>query len=205
MRTQSVDLAVILAGGLSRRMGQDKATVSLAGKPLVGHVIDRLLPQARTLAINAPAPLDLPYRMLPDTRSDRPGPLAGILAAMRESARCGLPHVLTVPVDTPFLPTDLSERLGAKAAPGCIAVASSAGRSHPVVALWPSALAEDLELWLADPQNRKVTTFQARHPSIVVEFPLREDPARPLDPFFNVNNADDLARAEQIVEAGGWD
>ena len=44
---------LILAGGLSRRMGTNKALSPLGGKPLMSHVIDRVTPQVTTLALNA--------------------------------------------------------------------------------------------------------------------------------------------------------
>jgi molybdopterin-guanine dinucleotide biosynthesis protein A len=89
---------------------------------------------------------------------------------------------------------------GAAAAPDQIVLAASAGRVHPVVALWPLSLADDLEAWLTEPENRKLQAFIARHPSIAVDFPLLATPAGDLDPFFNVNTPDDLATAERFLE-----
>ena len=82
---------VVLAGGQSRRMGGgDKGLLELAGKPMLGHVIDRLSPQVGRVAINANgepsrfAPFGLP--VVADTVSGFVGPLAGVLAGMRWSA-----------------------------------------------------------------------------------------------------------------------
>lgn len=194
MSAAAVELAVILAGGMSRRMGADKAATLLAGEPLVVHVANRIGPQARRLMVNAPADADLPYPLLPDTLPNRPGPLAGILAAMRHAQSIGTGKVLTVPVDAPFLPHNLVTRLASEANSDTIAVASSAGRVHPVAALWPVGLANDLEDWLADPDHRRLTDFLARHPVVEVDFPTE-----PTDPFFNVNTPDDLARAETLL------
>ncbi|MEO1199370.1 MAG: NTP transferase domain-containing protein, partial [Pseudomonadota bacterium] len=45
---------VILAGGLSRRMGGgDKSLKQLAGRPMLDHVIARLRPQLGVMALNA--------------------------------------------------------------------------------------------------------------------------------------------------------
>jgi molybdopterin-guanine dinucleotide biosynthesis protein A len=44
---------LILAGGESRRMGTDKALVTLSGRPMIEHVIARLGPQVEALAISA--------------------------------------------------------------------------------------------------------------------------------------------------------
>ncbi len=196
---------IILAGGLSRRMGENKAAVLLGGKAMIRHVAERLAPQVSSLAVNAPVGADagLGLPLVPDTIAGRPGPLAGVLAGLRHAEKLARPprHIVTAPADTPFLPRDLVERLEAALPAGdAIVVASSAGRGHPVVALWPLALADDLENWLADPENRRLQAFIARHPSASVDFAPIETRQGPLDPFFNVNTPDDLALAKALLE-----
>ena len=197
--------ALILAGGASRRMGRDKATAILSGQTMIARIVERLAPQVMSLAINAPQGsfLDLGLPLVPDTIADRPGPLAGVLAGLRHAATTGsATHLLTVPADTPFLPRNLAATLCAAAAdPQRIVLAASAGQVHPVVALWPLSLADDLETWLTDPDNRRLQAFIVRHPSLAVDFPLVETPAGPLDPFFNVNTPADLLSAERYLEA----
>ena len=82
--------AVILAGGLSSRMGGgDKVLLELNGQPLLAHVIARLAPQVGPLAISANgdparfARFGLP--VLADSLPDFPGPLAGVLAGGHSS------------------------------------------------------------------------------------------------------------------------
>ena len=137
-------VAVLLAGGLARRMGGgDKPLRLLGGRPLLDHVLDRIRPQVRAVALNANgdparfAAWGLP--VLPDPLPGNPGPLAGVLAGMRWAASVGAAYVLSVPTDTPFLPSDLVERLDAarRLAGVPIACAASGGPTHPVVALWP--------------------------------------------------------------------
>lgn len=197
--------ALILAGGASRRMGRDKATAPFAGRAMIDRIVERLAPQVISLAINAPEgfPLELDVPLVPDTVADRPGPLAGVLAGLRHAAATSsVTHLLTVPADTPFLPPNLAAKLGAAAEdPDRIVLAASGGRVHPVVALWPLSLADDLETWLADPDNRRLQAYIARHPSLAVDFPLVDTPAGPLDPFFNVNTPADLLLAERYLEA----
>ncbi len=54
MQDRECTLGLLLAGGLSRRMGGgDKALLTLAGRPMLAHAIDRLAPQCAALAINA--------------------------------------------------------------------------------------------------------------------------------------------------------
>ncbi|EPX82537.1 Molybdopterin-guanine dinucleotide biosynthesis protein A [Rubellimicrobium thermophilum DSM 16684] len=97
--------AVILAGGLGRRMGGDKALRPFLDATLLHAVLERIAPQAGPLAINANddpgrlAAFGLP--VLADPLPGRPGPLAGVLAALDWAAAVGAPAVLTVPCDAP--------------------------------------------------------------------------------------------------------
>lgn len=198
--------AVILAGGLSRRMGTDKAMIELGGTPLALHIARRLQPQVSTVVLNAP--LDHPIAgtlpLLPDSKPDRPGPLAGVLAGLRACADStdAPTHILTTPCDTPFLPRNLVSRLAEQAESGTIVMTACAGRAHPVTALWPLSLADDLDTWLDNPDHRRVFDFVARHPSRTVEFELLDGPFGPVDPFFNINTPEDLALAAALLERG---
>ena len=85
---------VVLAGGLSRRMGGgDKGLIDLAGTSMIGRVIDRIAPQVAHIAINANGPKErfaafgLP--VIADPIPDHPGPLAGVLAGLRWARSLG--------------------------------------------------------------------------------------------------------------------
>lgn len=126
---------VILAGGRSSRMGSNKALATVGGVPLIAHIVARMTPQSSEVAVNAP--LDFEggegLRRVPDTLPGQLGPLAGVLAAMRdtEANHPAASHVLTVPTDGPFLPTDLMARLADARHDGqTIAIASSSGEQH---------------------------------------------------------------------------
>jgi len=187
---------VILAGGLARRMGGgDKPLLVLRGEPILAHVITRLAPQCAALVLNANGD---PARFAPfglsvaaDSVAGFAGPLAGVLAGMDFAAANwpALDHVLSAPGDTPFLPADLVERLAsARAQAGAdIAVATSGGRTHHAVALWPVALREDLRHALVIEDVRAVSAYIARRSSVAVSW---DDAAG--DPFFNVNRPEDL-------------
>lgn len=197
---------VILCGGRSSRMGGgDKTLLRLGDATLLDHVIARLRTQITHLAVNANgdpqrfAAFGLP--VLPDTRGGFAGPLAGVLAALDWTATLGCGHVLTVPGDAPFIPENLLSRLAAAAGAGqAIAVAASGGRRHPVVALWPAAIAGDLASFLDDQPSRRVNDFLRRHAVREVAFDPAPVGAAVIDPFFNINSADDLAQARQMTE-----
>ena len=194
---------VILAGGLSSRMGQDKARIRLGGASLLDHAARRLHPQVSALAVNANGPvLFAPGGELPvfaDLDATRPGPLGGVLAALDHARRFHpeARHVATVPTDSPFFPADLVARLArAVDMPERIAFACSADGPHPVFALWPVALAEDLAAWLASGGALRVRSYMERHGAREVSFPPVETANGHLDPFFNINTPADLAAAE---------
>lgn len=175
--------AVILAGGQGRRIGGGKAWVALGGRPLWRHVYDRVAPQVARVAMNAGAAfegVDVVADEVPDL-----GPLGGVLAAMVWAKGLGASRVLTVAVDTPFLPLDLVERMDVA---GRIVVAETHDGLHATTALWDVGLEGDLRAAL-DAGVRKVTEWADGVGVTRVTF---ED----AEAFFNVNTGEDLAVAE---------
>lgn len=180
-------VAVILAGGQGRRMGGvDKAMVMLAGRPLFAHVAARIGPQVAGLAIsaNGAAVRFAPIPVLPDPpQRQGEGPLAGLLSALDWAAEQGADMLLSVPVDTPFLPRDLVARLRA---PGGAAYAASAGRDHPSVALCPvMERARIAELFTSGERRLRAAFPEATRVA------FEGSP----DPFTNLNTPEDLATA----------
>ena len=194
---------LILAGGLARRMGGgDKSLRLLAGQPILAHVVARLAGQCDGLLLNANGDPDrfaafgLP--VVPDDVPGFSGPLAGVLAGLDWLAanRPGIAWMLAVPADTPFLPPDLVGRLheGRMAAGLPLACAVSGGRTHPVVALWPVSLREQLRRAVVTEEERRVGRWMAGTGLAEVDWPME-----PVDPFLNVNTPEDLAEAERAA------
>ncbi|MGQ0610860.1 MAG: molybdenum cofactor guanylyltransferase MobA [Paracoccaceae bacterium] len=190
---------VILAGGEARRMGgADKAQLSLAGQPLIHHVLARFSPQVGAVAISLAAGAGqgagaaLSCAVLTDTVTGRLGPLAGILAGMDWAADLGARHLAAVPVDGPFLPADLVRRLGSGDAPR---LACAGGRQHPTFGVWPVALRADLRGFLASGAQPRLRDFAARAGAVWVEF-------SDAGAFDNLNTPQDLRRAEARLRGG---
>jgi molybdopterin-guanine dinucleotide biosynthesis protein A len=188
-------LGVILAGGEGRRIGGGKPFVTLGGRPLITHVIDRLAPQCARLAVNANGPADgfttLGLPVIADGGQSGQGPLSGILAAMDWAAAQGASWVLTAPVDTPFLPMDLAQKLAAVHAP--IVLAATADGVHGTCGLWDIVLRDRLADALAG-GVRKVTAFTEAEGAVSVPF-SDTDPHG----FFNINSPDDLEAAKALL------
>jgi molybdopterin-guanine dinucleotide biosynthesis protein A len=180
--------AGILAGGAGRRLGGiDKGWFELAGQSLIRRTIARIAPQCGAIVISANRSLAryraLGYPVCADGGTAFCGPLAGIAAVLAASAT---PYVLTVPVDTPLLPTDLAERLTAALhADTEIAVACCSGRSHRLHALMRRDLLANLQAALAN-GTRAVHAWQAGLDQVMVAW---SDSAY----FANINNEDDAA------------
>lgn len=194
---------VILAGGQARRMGgADKALLPLAGRPLLAHVLDRLEPQVDRVLISAngdPARFaGFGCPVVPDATPQGPlsqGPLSGIHAALVRAASHGATHLVSTPVDTPFLPGDLVPQLmlAAEASPHGLAIARTTDGDHPATALWPVTLAPALQAFLAE-GGAKVTCFTDAHHATHAHF---ADPRA----FLNLNTPEDLATAEALLKA----
>jgi molybdopterin-guanine dinucleotide biosynthesis protein A len=194
--------AILLAGGQARRMGGgDKPLIRLAGQPILAWLLERLSPQCAGLILNANGEAarfsEFQLPVIADETEGFDGPLAGILAGLDWLARYrrGVAWALSVASDTPFIPEDLVSSLHAArlAERADIAVAASAGRTHPVVALWPVSIRSALRTALIDEDIRKIDRFTARFRLAHVHWKVA-----PFDPFFNVNSPQDLAAAEAI-------
>ena len=191
---------LLLAGGQSRRMGGGaKFLQELGGRTLLSRIIDTLRPQVTEMVLNMNMDIedlaapDIP--VLKDSVSGFAGPLAGILTGLEyfNEKNVGVSHMLSVPTDAPFIPADLVSRLAAALDPrdDTIVMARSAGRVHPVVALWPLSLAADLRAALVGEDLRKILVFADRYTRVEI---IWEDDEG--DPFFNINRPEDLAEAE---------
>ena len=194
---------LVLAGGLSRRMGGgEKGLQQLGGQSMISRVIGRIAPQVDALAINAnsdPEPyLNFGLPVLPDTIGGHAGPLAGVLTGLEWAATLpGVTHIVSAATDTPFLPLDLVARFSALAGPERIVIARSNGNRHPVFGLWPVPLRQDLAQWLATSDTMKVLAWVNRHDFTFCDFEADGDGVP--DPFFNANTPEELAEAEAFL------
>jgi molybdenum cofactor guanylyltransferase len=196
-------LGLVLAGGLARRMGGgDKPLKMIGGVTILDRVLSRLRPQCTSVIINANGdPKRFAATGLPVVADDVPdfaGPLAGILAGLDWAAAHApdVAYVASAPGDCPFLPRDLVGRLhqARQQANLPLACAHSGEWRHPVVALWPVTLRDDLRAAVTEEGLRKIEVWTARHGVALADWP-----AAPVDPFFNVNTPEDVAEADRIA------
>ena len=190
---------LLLAGGLSRRMGGgDKNLMELGGKPVLAHVLDRIDCGSVPTVLNANgdadryAGFDLP--VVPDVIDGFAGPLAGILTGLEWTAAhypdCS--HMISLATDAPFIPRDLTTRLVAAIQDGAeMAQAASQGRRHPVFAIWPLTMRAALRDAVMQQGVRKIDDFTADYVCAIVPFEAMPDP------FMNLNRPEDFVAAEE--------
>lgn len=182
--------AIVLCGGRGTRMGGvDKGLVTLANKPLVQHVLERLNTQVDEIFINAnrqiPHYQTFNYPVLMDKNADFIGPLAGFQLGLQHARN---DYLLTVPCDSPFIPADLVARLSKSliAHDADMAVASSDGAAHPVFSLCKTSVLPNLLAYMASGE-RRVSAWQKSLHYIEVDF------SDGSEGFINVNTLEDLA------------
>ena len=191
--------AIILCGGRGRRLGRrEKPLLQLGGRPLVGHVIDRLAPQtaAVVLACSGLASPSakraygaLGWPVVEDAAPDE-GPLAGFAAAL---PAVQTPWTLLAAADTPFLPTDLVARLAPLCARHGAAVASAGGQRQNLAILLAGRQAAALAAFFASGGRAAKHWLDAEQvPTVAFD----------THAFWNVNTAADLAQARQRIETG---
>lgn len=183
--------AVILAGGMARRMGgDDKGLVELNGKTMIEHTIERIKPQVKEILINANRNqtryAEFGFTVLSDEHTGFLGPLAGMITAMGHTQA---DYLLVVPCDCPLLPRDLVARLLAaiEANDAELAVASDGEREQPVVMLLKPSLRESMTAFL-EAGERKIDFWYAKHRFAVAAF------ADQPNAFVNVNTPEQKQR-----------
>lgn len=198
----AVAVGVVLAGGKARRMGGgDKCLLTVGGRSILAHVVERFRPQVSSLVLNTNgdpsrfAEYGLP--VVADVVEGFAGPLAGVLTGMEWAAEDApnLPWVVSIAADTPFPPEDLVARMLAavEEEEAEMACAASGGRAHPVFGLWPVRLKDELRRAVIEEEVRKVDVWTARYRLVEVDFACE-----PFDPFFNINRPEDLEAAERL-------
>ncbi len=190
----------ILAGGQSRRMGQDKAFLPVGGRPVIERVIAAAAPLTDDLFIGANAPDKFaPYglRVVPDVYPDKAA-LGGIYSVIQAARH---PHVLVVACDLPFLNASLLQHL--------IGLAPTADVVIPLIqppqpetlhAVYSRNCLQPIQKRLVAGQLRVIGFFE----EVSVRYVERAEVAQ-FDPefhsFINMNTPADWQRVQELAQA----
>lgn len=129
--------AVLLAGGESRRMGRDKATIAFRGQPLWQRQLELLRslgPEKIFISVpKEPSWLPLETTLLLDEPPSR-GPLSGLTQALD---RMETSHLVALAVDMPFMTSEQLWVLWNLATVGCGVVPMIGDKAEPLAAIYP--------------------------------------------------------------------
>ncbi len=194
--------AVILAGGQSARLGQEKALLSLNGQPLLARTVERLAALSDDLVVvtNHPArfrSLGLPARLVPDEQPGV-GSLMGIYSGLRKARYS---HALVVACDMPFLNLSLLQYMVPLADGHDVVIPRLDGFLEPLHAIYGKACLGAMKR-LLDKERRQIIAFlgEVRVRYVEPHEIDRFDPQRLS--FVNVNTAEDWARVQGMLAAG---
>ena len=182
---------LIIAGGKSTRMGQNKALTYFKQKPLIEHVYDRLKDQVEKVFINinqACNTLKYKENIIPDQKQNYQGPLAGLDAGLQ---MIQTEWLQITPCDSPFLPLDLTQILmnTSKQSTHKIIIPQTRNNIHPTLGLFHSSIADDLNLFLKNDDRGFINFIN----SVGFEAVSFEDE----DAFVNINTPDELKKYEK--------
>ncbi len=187
-------IGAVLAGGASRRMGEPKALVELAGRPLIAHAVaavaDAGLEPIVVAKPNSPVP-DLGVTVI-DEPPEPQHPLCGIVAALRFAETR---PVVVMGCDMPLVPPALLGTLARLADP--VATVAIDGEIEPLLARYEPAVEPALMASLKNGAALR-PAIEALHPRLITEGDLSAygDPHRIA---LNVNSPEDLELARSLL------
>ena len=186
---------VILAGGQSTRMGSDKAVLPFQGQRLIDRAISRYSAASGNIFLSAREDYGTGLDVIVDDPDSPGGPAGAIfsIAAALPRLRPAITGFATAPVDAPFAPLDLIERLSAS---GNCAVAQDPQRIHPTFAYWRCDSINSVRAAHDLGERAPSLHWLARQCSAGVETWSDERL------FLNINRPEDLLAAEGHKKAG---
>lgn len=193
MSLQTEVTAVVLAGGMGRRMeGVDKGLVEIGGREMISYVIDTLQRSVSQVVVNANRNLDhykkYPVTVVPDSLQGYQGPLAGVEAVL---AAATTPWVYTCPCDSPMQSAQLLPHMWQEIidSDADIGVAFDGQRTHPVFLILKRDLLTSLRGYL-DEGERKIDRWFDRHQLKTIDCSYFSQS------FVNVNTEEERISAE---------
>jgi molybdopterin-guanine dinucleotide biosynthesis protein A len=184
--------AIIMAGGDSRRMGQDKANLLLGERTLLQSVAATLQPLFAEVIVSVRQPrpeIDLPQVCDDPLHS---GPLAGLSAALE---RVSTPWIFAVACDMPFITPGVIEYLALQRADYQAVVPMIAGHPQPLAAFYARSCLDEVRACL---HGKGKHSFRALLDTLRVCY-VSENQMRELDPllrsFFDLDTPQDVAQA----------
>ena len=195
-------LAVILAGGKSKRFGEDKNHIKLGDKTLLDHVLFKIRNKFKEILIVSNQSQKIKelenVTVILDCLDDF-GPLAGVLSSMKwvKENQKHYKWIATFPSDTPFFETSIIEeyKKRIKINNSLLYFVKSNNKRHNIFGLWSINLMEILEKDLIKNNFRKVEEWANKIGVKTIDIKISK-----FDPFFNINTKEDFDEAKKILD-----
>jgi len=194
-------LGVVLAGGKSKRFGEDKSQVKLHGKILIDYILSEITDQFNEILVVTNNPIrfkDSSKILTTKDFEEGLGPLGGILTAMKwiKNQKKDYEWISTFPSDTPFFTNKelkiFYENIDIKKSK--LFFIKNKETRHNIFGLWSLDLLKKLEIDLQKGERKvEVWADTVGAETINIEYDKR-------DPFFNINTKEDLEKAYKIME-----
>ena len=194
-------LGVVLAGGKSKRFGEDKSQVKLHGKILIDYILSVIMDQFNEILVVTNNPIrfkDSSKILTTKDFEEGLGPLGGILTAMKwiKNQKKDYEWISTFPSDTPFFTNKelkiFYENIDIKKSK--LFFIKNKETRHNIFGLWSLDLLKKLETDLQKGERKvEVWADTVGVETINIEYEKR-------DPFFNINTKEDLEKAYKIME-----
>ena len=196
-------LAVVLAGGQSKRFGEDKNQAKLGNLTLLEHVLTKVTKKFEKILIISNQNLNLKMlnsiTIIPDCIQGNLGPLVGVLTAMKWIKKNNKQYqwIATFPSDTPFFDTSIIEKYKSRINlnESLLYFVRSNQKRHNIFGLWSVKLMDILENDLINNNFRKVEEWANKIGVETINVKIDK-----FDPFFNINTKTDLKEAEKILK-----
>ena len=195
-------LAVVLAGGKSRRFGRDKSQVKLGDKILIDYILTEIIDLYKEILIVTNEPIKFinsnKISLTNDIKKGL-GPLGGVLSAMKwvNDYRKDYKWISTFPIDTPFFKKEHLKKFYKEIDlnKSNLFFMKSKNTRHNIFGLWSLELYEKLELAL-NKGDRKVELWANEIGVKTIDFEYENNK----DPFFNINTEEELEIAKRIIK-----
>lgn len=197
--------SIILAGGKSSRLGQNKVLQTIDGKNLIQWVIDRLAVLSKEIIIATAHGESIDcssaarIRIVADIYPGK-GPLVGIYSGLIASSS---PQAIVVGCDTPFLSVSLLEYMTQICSPFDVVVPRIRDKLEPLCAVYSKDCLAPAYSLLEQNELRIDKLFRM----VKVKY-IEEGEVDRFDPehlsFFNINDQADLQRARGLAAQKGW-
>ena len=194
-------LAVVLAGGKSKRFGRDKSQVKLGSKILIDYILTEIIDLYKDILIVTNEPIKYLNSNKISITSDIKkglGPLGGVFTAMKwvKDNKKNYEWISTFPTDTPFFKKEHLNKFYKEIdlEKSDLFFMKSKNTRHNIFGLWSIELFQRLELAL-DKGDRKVEHWANEIGVKTIDFEHENNK----DPFFNINTEKELETAKKLL------